>query len=73
MLTTAPFPLEGRRILLLAGDTLSQVEVFRPGDLGLGAAALEKLQTPAVAALIAGGNTNTVRMRIAELLHAGRD
>ena len=58
---------------LNGGIAISQVEVFRPGDLGLNAAALENLQTPAVAALIAGGNTNAVRMRIAALIQAGRD
>jgi len=58
---------------LTGGIAISQVEIVRPGDLGLDAADLATLQTPAVAALIAGGNGNAVRMRIAELLQEGRD
>jgi (2S)-methylsuccinyl-CoA dehydrogenase len=59
---------------MTGGIALSQVEVLRPGDLGLEAAAVRALQEdPAVAALIVRGNTSAVRMRIAELLVAGQD
>lgn len=58
---------------LTGGIAISQVEIVRPGDLGLDAADLAILQTPAVTALIAGGNSNAVRMRIAVLLESGRD
>ena len=46
------------------GIAISQVEIVRPGDLGLDAAALD---TPAVRKLIAS-NTAGVRMRIAALI-----
>jgi (2S)-methylsuccinyl-CoA dehydrogenase len=59
---------------LLGGIALSQVEVLRPADMGLGEAAVAGLRDePAVAALIAAGNTAAVRARIAELLTAGQD
>jgi (2S)-methylsuccinyl-CoA dehydrogenase len=49
---------------LSGGIAISQVEIVRPGDLGLDAATLD---TPAVRKLIAA-NTAAVRMRIAELI-----
>ena len=54
---------------LSGGIAISQVEIVRPADLGLDAAALD---TPAVRKLIAG-NTSVVRMRIAELITDGLD
>jgi len=54
---------------LKGGIAISQVEIVRPGDLGLDGAALE---TPAVAKLIAA-NTSAVRGRIAELIADGLD
>jgi (2S)-methylsuccinyl-CoA dehydrogenase len=53
---------------MTGGIALSQVEILRPGDLGLDEAALAAFQTPAVQALIAKGNTAAVRARLAELL-----
>ena len=58
---------------LTGGLAISQVEIFRPGDLGLGPADLEVLDVPAVTRLVTSGNSNAVRMRIAELLQSGRD
>src|SRR5258708_22867049 len=49
---------------LSGGIAISQVEIVRPADLGVDAAALD---TPAVKKLIAG-NTAAVRLRIAELI-----
>ena len=54
---------------LKGGIAISQVEIVRPGDLGLDGAALE---SPAVTKLIAG-NTPAVRGRIAELIADGLD
>jgi (2S)-methylsuccinyl-CoA dehydrogenase len=53
---------------LAGGIALSQVEIARPGDLGLGEEALQAFRRPEVLALIQSGNTDAVRMRIAELL-----
>lgn len=51
------------------GIALSQVEIVRPNDMGVAAEAVARLQhQPAVAALIAHGNTGAARQRIAELL-----
>ncbi len=56
------------------GIALSQVEIVRPNDMGLEAAAGARLAAqPAVAGLIAGGNTGAVRQRIAELLATSLD
>lgn len=54
---------------LSGGIAVSQVEIVRPGDLGLDAGTLD---TPAVRKLIAG-NTVAARMRIAELIADGLD
>ncbi len=56
---------------MTGGIALSQVEVLRPNDLGLDAAALESLRTPAVSRLVEGGNTAAVRLRLAELIADG--
>ena len=53
---------------MTGGIALSQVEILRPGDMGLDEAALAAFHTPAVQALIAKGNTAAVRARLAELL-----
>lgn len=49
---------------LSGGIALSQVEVFRPPDLGLDG---DSLRSPPVRQLIQGGNTTAVRRRLAEL------
>jgi (2S)-methylsuccinyl-CoA dehydrogenase len=53
---------------LSGGIAISQVEVVRPGDLGIGDVALRALDTGAARTLRASGNTAAVRARIAELL-----
>lgn len=53
------------------GIALSQGEVVRPADMGLTAADLAPLRTDACETLTASGNTNAVRMRIAELMADG--
>jgi (2S)-methylsuccinyl-CoA dehydrogenase len=55
------------------GISMSQVEICRLTDLGVAADAQQALLTPAVKALIAGGNTPPVRSRIAELVKDGLD
>ena len=52
---------------LVGGIALSQVEVLRPQDLGLGEEAVDALLTPQVRKLIGSGNTAAVRARIADL------
>jgi len=56
---------------LAGGIAISQVEVVRPADLGVDDEALHAFYTPEVTALMKGGNTNPVRMRIAELIKDG--
>ena len=59
---------------MTGGIALSQVEIVRPGDLGMDAGAVAAFQNdPAVAALVVRGNTSAVRMRIAELIARGLD
>mgnify|MGYP001459476140 CR=1 FL=1 len=53
---------------LSGGIAISQVEVVRPGDLGIDDAALRTLDSGAARTLRASGNTSAVRARIAELL-----
>jgi (2S)-methylsuccinyl-CoA dehydrogenase len=53
---------------LSGGIAISQVEVVRPGDLGIDDAALRVLDSGAARTLRASGNTAAVRARIAELL-----
>jgi len=57
---------------LAGGLALSQVEVLRPADLGLGGDDIRALATPAVARLMATGNGNALRMAIARHLVEGR-
>ena len=59
---------------MTGGIALSQVEILRPGDMGLAPKAAAGLQgDPAVEALVARGNTSAVRRRIAELIAVGLD
>jgi (2S)-methylsuccinyl-CoA dehydrogenase len=53
------------------GIAISQGEVVRPSDMGLDEAALAAFAVPAVKTLIAAGNTNAARMRIAALIADG--
>ncbi len=53
---------------MTGGIALSQVEIFRPRDLGLDGAQVASFHTQAVETLIAGGNTGPVRRRLAELI-----
>ena len=56
---------------LAGGIALSQVEVLRPADLGLGGEDIRALATPAVTRLMATGNGNALRMAIAQHLVDG--
>ncbi|MDH3595581.1 MAG: acyl-CoA/acyl-ACP dehydrogenase [Rhodospirillales bacterium] len=59
---------------MTGGIALSQVEIVRPVDLGLDAAAVRAFQgAPAVDALVVRGNTSAVRMRLAALIAEGLD
>ena len=53
---------------LQGGIALSQGEVVRPHDLGLGEAELEAFRRPEVMTLIRGGNGESSRARLAELI-----
>ena len=53
---------------LTGGIRLSQVEIVRPGDLGIPAEALAAYRTDAVTTLIDKGAAAPVRLRIAELV-----
>ncbi len=53
------------------GIAMSQVEIVRPMDLGVGEEALKAFSTPAVETLIKRGNTGVTRARIAVLLADG--
>ena len=55
------------------GIALSQVEIVRPGDLGVADDDTHTFYTTAVQALTERGNTNAVRMRIADLIAEGMD
>jgi (2S)-methylsuccinyl-CoA dehydrogenase len=50
---------------LAGGIPMSQLEIVRPADVGVSA---DLLATPAVAALVAGGNTDAVRSRLVALM-----
>ncbi len=52
---------------MAGGIPLSQVEIVRPADMGLDAPTVAGFRSEAVEALIAGGNTDGARMRIAAL------
>ena len=58
---------------MAGGIALSQAEIARPADIGLGDADLERFHTREVDALIAGGNTAAVRGRLWSLLSAGAE
>ncbi len=58
---------------MAGGIALSQAEIARPADIGLGAADLERFHTREVDGLIAGGNTAAVRSRLWSLLSAGAE
>jgi (2S)-methylsuccinyl-CoA dehydrogenase len=58
---------------MAGGIAISQVEIVRPADLGLGEKDVAVLQTAGVRKLQAGGNTTAVRQRIAELIADGLD
>ena len=52
---------------MAGGIPMSQVEIVRPADVGVAAGAL---RTPAVEALVAGGNTDAARARLVALMVA---
>ncbi len=56
---------------MAGGIPISQGEMLRPADMGLGAGDLGAFLVPAVERLVAGGNTDAARMRIAELIADG--
>ncbi len=56
---------------MTGGIAVSQVEILRPADMGLDERATGAFATPAVNTLVRGGNTNAVRMRLAELILEG--
>ena len=56
---------------MAGGIAMSQIEVVRPGDLGLDDGALAAFRTPEVSRLIANGNSAAVRGRIADLIADG--
>jgi (2S)-methylsuccinyl-CoA dehydrogenase len=53
------------------GIAISQVEIVRPSDMGIGEDATHAFYTPAVRALTERGNTNALRMRLAALIVDG--
>jgi (2S)-methylsuccinyl-CoA dehydrogenase len=54
-----------------SGIAMSQGEIARPGDLGIGEPAKSFLASRSLARLIAFGNSETARARLAELLEPG--
>jgi len=56
---------------MTGGIAVSQVEILRLADMGLGEREASAFATAAVNTLIRGGNTNAVRMRLAELIAEG--
>jgi (2S)-methylsuccinyl-CoA dehydrogenase len=58
---------------MAGGIALSQAEIARPADIGLGDADLERFHTREVDDLIAGGNTAAVRSRLWSLLSTGAE
>jgi (2S)-methylsuccinyl-CoA dehydrogenase len=56
---------------LTGGIAISQVEIVRLGDMGVGDGDVEAYMSQPVRTLIAEGNTDSVRMRIAELIRDG--
>jgi (2S)-methylsuccinyl-CoA dehydrogenase len=53
---------------LVGGIAISQLEMIRPGDIGIGPAVLDAYHNDAVKTLQAHGNTGAVRARIAQLI-----
>lgn len=53
---------------LQGGIAISQGEILRPADMGVPEAAMAAYGTPAVRALIAGGNSDAARMGLAALI-----
>jgi len=56
---------------IAGGIPMTQVEMVRPADMGVSDEALHAFYTASVSALIQGGNTDAVRMRIATLIADG--
>ena len=56
---------------LRAGVAVSQGEIVRPGDMGMSDADTAPMSMDAAGQLLAAGNTNKVRMRIAALIEEG--
>ena len=56
---------------IVGGIPMTQVEWVRPGALGVSDAALHAFYAPSVSTLIKSGNTDAVRMRIAQLIADG--
>jgi len=56
---------------LRGGISISQGEILRPADMGVGQDAVLSFGTAAVETLIAGGNTDATRMRLAGLIADG--
>jgi len=56
---------------IAGGIAMSQVEMVRPRDMGVSDEAIHAFYTPEVSALIANGNTDAVRMRIAKHMGDG--
>jgi (2S)-methylsuccinyl-CoA dehydrogenase len=58
---------------MAGGIALSQTEIVRPRDLGLGDDDLHAFRTPEVTRLVRDGNTEAVRARLGELLDDALD
>ena len=56
---------------LAGGIPMSQLEIVRPHDVGLGAEALAAFRTPEVSRLIVEGNTDAARARLVALMLEG--
>ena len=56
---------------LVGGIAISQVEIVRPSDLGVTDEAISAFHTVATKLLMAKGNTNAVRIKIAKLIEHG--
>ena len=53
---------------LIGGLPMTQLEIVRPADMTQDQSVMEKLFTPAITALVTGGNTPEVRQRAAALM-----
>jgi (2S)-methylsuccinyl-CoA dehydrogenase len=56
---------------IAGGIPMSQTEIVRPAELGVAGEALGRFRTEAVETLIAGGNTDAARRRLAALMAEG--